>query len=198
MSQVNAMWRTICELANVDPEARGALDAVHLAVGEAVGRGTLQRITEGTQPRLASLTKLARALGTDAASLLAGSPSKSGGVSQVDQAVSQRTAIVPPKELVWEDLVGAVFEGQFILAIKGDALMPQYMPGQSGIWQAGATAKPGQPVLIRLPGERFELRYFEDRGATWAGVSQKVGHRDLTPERDGAEIVARLRYIDLD
>lgn len=201
MATPNALWRNICRLANVDPNARGALDAVHAAVGSVVGRGTIQRIAEGVQPRLASLSKLARALGVDAAQLLGETLSVREPYNvknHLAQELSQRTTIVPPKELVWEDLVTEAFEGQFILAIRGDALAPHFLPGQRGIWQAGSTARAGQPVLIRLPDESFELRIYESRGATWAGISPRTGHRTLTPQADQAEIVARLKYLDLD
>lgn len=180
---------------------RGALDAVHAAVGSSVGRGTIQRITEGTQPRLASISKIARALGVETADLLSENLTAREGYKvnhHLAHAVSHRIPIVPPQELIWEDLVRQTIEGQFILQIKGDALAPEFLPGQRGIWQAGNTARPGQPVLLCLPNDIFELRIFEDRGSTWAGVSPRTGHRTITPEVDEAEIVARLKYLDLD
>lgn len=201
MATTSVLWRNLCRLANVDPGMRGALDAVHAAVGRSVGRGTIQRITEGTQPRLTSLTKIARALGVETADLLSETLSvrESYNVnSSLAHAVSQRAPIVLPQELIWEDLVRETIQGQFILAIKGDSLAPDFLPGQKAIWQAGCTARPGQPVLLRLPDESFELRIFEGRGATWAGISPRPGHRTITPEADGAEIVARLKYLDLD
>lgn len=115
------------------------------------------------------------------------------------QAVSQRQPIVAPLTMVWEDLVSATIEGQFLLAVRGEALMPIYPPGQMAIWQAcdDTAANPGQAVLLKLPGDRFELRFLERRGSTWAGISQRVGFGELQPERDGATVVARLRYLDL-
>jgi len=114
-------------------------------------------------------------------------------------AVSHAAGIVPPKTMVWEDLVREKIEGQFVLAVRGEALMPTYPPGQLGIWQAcdHTAPNPGQAVLIQLPGSDFELRFYERRGPSWAGVSQRVGHAELQPQRDGATIVARLRYLDL-
>jgi hypothetical protein len=121
------------------------------------------------------------------------------GDALLAHSVSQRAAIVIPKTIVWEDLVRESIEGQFLLAVKGEALMPAYPPGQMAIWQAcdHTAAKPGQAVLVQLPGGRFELRFFEPRGTTWAGISQRVGHAELQPERDQAAVVARLRYLDL-
>lgn len=114
-------------------------------------------------------------------------------------AVSHRQSIVTPKTIVWEDLVKETIEGQFLLAVRGDALMPTYPPGQMAIWQAcdDKAASPGQAVLIKLPGDQFELRFLERRGGTWAGVSQRIGFGELQPERDQAVVVARLRYLDL-
>lgn len=121
------------------------------------------------------------------------------GGSALAHAVSHRQAIVTPKTMVWEDLVKELIEGQFLLAVKGDALMPTYPPGQMAIWQAcdDKAASPGQAVLIKLPGDQFELRFLERRGSTWAGVSQRIGFGELQPERDQAVVVARLRYLDL-
>lgn len=111
--------------------------------------------------------------------------------------MSQLQQIVPIEQIVWEDLVLDRIKGQFSMAVAGDALMPTYPPGQMAIWEAGDTAKPGQAVLIHLPGDRFELRFLESRGNTWAGVSQRLGHGELRPDRDGAKVVARLRFLDL-
>lgn len=117
----------------------------------------------------------------------------------LDHAVIHAPAIVAPKTIVWEDLVSFKLEGQFLLAVKGEALMPTYPPGQMAIWQAcdDTSVNPGQAVLIKLPDDRFELRFLERRGNTWAGISQRVGFGELQPERDQAEVVARLRYLDL-
>lgn len=114
-------------------------------------------------------------------------------------AVSHLQPIVTPRTIVWEYLVKEPIEGQFLLAVRGDALMPTYPPGQMAIWQAcdDKAASPGQAVLIKLPGDQFELRFLERRGGTWAGVSQRIGFGELQPERDQAVVVARLRYLDL-
>jgi transcriptional regulator with XRE-family HTH domain len=114
-------------------------------------------------------------------------------------AVSQRQQIVTPRTIVWEDLKLESIEGQFLMAVKGDALMPAYPPGQMAIWQAGDAdaANPGQAVLVHVPDRGFELRFLERRGSTWAGVSQRAGFGELQPERDQARVVARLRYLDL-
>lgn len=114
-------------------------------------------------------------------------------------AVSHRQPIVTPKTKAWGDLVRDEIDGQFLLAVKGEALMPVHPPGQLAIWQAcdHKEVNPGQAVLVWLPGDHFELRFFERRGGTWAGVSQRVGFGELLPDRDGAHVVARLRYPDL-
>lgn len=124
---------------------------------------------------------------------------RSSGQTLLAQAVSHRQSIVSPRTLVWEDMVIEDVHGQFILAIVGDALAPHYLPGQSGIWEAGGEGRPGRPVLLVDADGEFYLRLFEPRsGNSWAGVSQRVGHRELTPERDGVRLVARLKFLDLD
>lgn len=120
------------------------------------------------------------------------------GDSRLALAVSQRQPIVTPRTLVWEDLVIEDVQGQFVLVIVGDALAPHYMPGQSGIWEACSEGRPGQPVLLADLHQQFYLRLYEPRaGGSWAGLSQRIGHRELTPEADGVRVVARLRYLDL-
>lgn len=120
------------------------------------------------------------------------------GIAHVDHAVSERQPIVEPRMLVWEDLVVDDVKGQFIMAIEGDALAPLYLPGQSGIWEAGTAGKPGQPVLLADAAGAFYLRLYEPRpGGSWAGVSQRAGHTELVPELHGVRVVARMRYLDL-
>jgi hypothetical protein len=56
----------------------------------------------------------------------------------------------------------------------------------------------GKPVLLADSRDDLYFRLYQPRaGGSWAGVSQRVGHRELTPETDGVRIVARLRYLDL-
>lgn len=113
-------------------------------------------------------------------------------------ALSHRTPIVDSRTLVWEDMVIEDVTGQFLMAIVGDALAPDYLPGQAGIWEAGSEGRAGKPVLLVDERGDFFLRLYEPRaGGSWAGISQRVGHRTLTPEADGARIIARLRYLDL-
>ncbi len=120
------------------------------------------------------------------------------GGTPLAHAVSQRQQIVTPRKLVWEDLVIEDISGQFIMAIAGDVLSPHYLPGQTGIWEAGSEGRPGQPVLLTDAAGAFYLRLYEPRpGGSWAGVSQRVGHPELTPEQHGVRVVARLRYVDL-
>lgn len=197
----NQLWILLCKKAGIEPEERGALDRLH-EEQPAIGRGTYQRIKEGmTGLRVSTVERLSAAFGLSSREIIeavTGIPhSDEQDEPSVAQAVSHRRQIVAPRKIVWEDLVREVLDGLFEMEIVGDALAPGYLPGQSGIWEPGDKAKPGQPVLIKLPGDRFELRLMETRGATWAGVSQRPGHGELQPERDGAQIVARLRYVDL-
>lgn len=165
-------------------------------------RGT-KAITEGTWARICALHEVKPFLNGDTPAyglpdLLRDPPGLAAGESLLAYAVSQRQQIVTPRTIVWEDLVIEDVKGQFIMAIVGDALAPHFLPSQSGIWEAGAEAHPGQPVLLADESGSLFLRLFEPRAnGTWAGVSQRVGHRELTPEQDRVRLVARLRYLDL-
>lgn len=126
-------------------------------------------------------------------------PTSRYSVREVDHAVSQHPPILWQEPKVWEDLLRENIKGQFRMPVKGDALLPNHPGGQMAIWEAcdHTKANPGQAVLLWLPGDTFELRAFERRGASWAGVSQRLGYGELLPTRDGAEVVARLRFPDL-
>ena len=122
-----------------------------------------------------------------------------GQESPVAHAVIDRQPIVSPTTILWEQLSVDSISGQFLMAVQGDALMPTYPPGQMAIWQAcnSSAVQPGQAALIQLADGRYELRFFERRAKGWAGVSERRGHGELLPDRDGAQVVARLRYPDL-
>ena len=119
--------------------------------------------------------------------------------AEVAHALSQRPFILSEKPRIWEELVKETIRGQFRMAVKGEALLPNHPAGQMAIWEAGdhTSVNPGQAALLWLPGDRFELRFIEQSGNAWAGVSQRFGYGRLEPDRDGAEVVARLRYPDL-
>ena len=202
--------RTLGERLKFAREA-AKISQIELAKRVKTSPGSIGNYESNTRRSAKKVAEIAAALGVRALWLESGTgpmkdssgtpalPHLSGeDLPSVAQEVSHRTPIIPPRTISWEDLVSEKIEGQFLMAIVGDALAPDYLPGQMGIWQAGDTAKNGQPVLIRLPDDQFELRFYEGRGKAWAGVSERKGHRPLSPDEDGAEIVARLRYVDLD
>jgi hypothetical protein len=116
----------------------------------------------------------------------------------VARAVSERSHIVTPRTLIWGDFVLSEIQGEFVMAVAGDALAPHYLPGERGIWLACDYGRPGKAVLLVDEAEEFYLRIYEPRaGQSWAGVSGRPGqpgHRELTPERDGVRIVARILW----
>lgn len=201
MSKQPPIWITVCRLADVDPSAPGSLDAVHGALLNCVGRGTLQRMQSGGYPSLKSLEKIAHQLDVPWTELIAGheaarkhyrlaEPTPHYGA--LAHPASYLQPMMPPRTLVWEDLVVKELQGQFVLAIQGDALAPHYLPGERVVWEAADFGRPGRAVLLLGPGGEFHLRLFEPRGpGRWAGVSSRPGYRELTPEIDGVRIVAR-------
>lgn len=160
-------------------------------------------ITEGTWARICALREVRPFIGAATPAyalphLLRDPPVLTAGESPLAHAVSHRQQIVNPRTLVWEDLVADDIEGQFVMAVQGDALAPHFWPGQLGIWEAGPEGRPGQPVLLADTAGAFYLRLFEPRtSGQWAGISTRPGHRTLEPHADGVRVVARLRYIDL-
>lgn len=63
------LWVTICRRVRLPPTA--SVDRVRAAYGNVVGRGTIQRIQEGIDPRFATLRNLADQLGMHIAEFLA-------------------------------------------------------------------------------------------------------------------------------
>lgn len=59
-----ALWVTVCRTVSLPLTA--SVDVVHEAYGNAVGRGTIQRIQKGVKPQLASLHKMADKIGVSA------------------------------------------------------------------------------------------------------------------------------------
>lgn len=55
------LWVRLCTLSRLDP-ASASVDRLHAALGRCVGRGTIQRISEGVPPRLSSLQRIAEHL----------------------------------------------------------------------------------------------------------------------------------------
>lgn len=124
------------------------------------------------------------------------SPSAPSVIDDQAHAVSELKPIVRATLMVWEDLVLEKIKGQFLMAVQGEALMPTFPPGQMAIWEAGDFANPGQAVLLHMPDGSFKVRFYEVRGTSWAGISERKGFGELLPEKDGAQIVARLRFPD--
>lgn len=117
------------------------------------------------------------------------------GTSPVAHELIHRVPIVEPRTLIWGGFVLEDVRGEFIMAIGGDALAPHYLPGQRGIWEACDAGRPGKAVLLVDRDGEFHLRIYEPRGgASWAGISDWPGHRELQPERDGVRIVARIKW----
>lgn len=174
---------------------------MHQRLVSVIGRGTLQRIQAGTKPRMESLERIADALETDVSALTVAPtfPIHESGynLESLAHAVSERQVSFDPPKKVWEDLVQESITGRFYLAVHSEALAPKFAPGRLGLWEAGNTAEAGQPVLLQLADGAFHMRFFEPRSAaSWAGVSAQPGFRPLTPETDGARVLARMLYVD--
>ena len=143
-SQYSDLWLSICHRLDIDATKPGALDRAASALHPHIGRGTLQRIQQRAgEPRFESIKKIAKALGCSPTDLLAGThrsePAETDPESPLTSSipstalaheVSHRQPIVTPKTMVWEDLVKETIEGQFLLTVKGEALMPTWPPGQ--------------------------------------------------------------------
>ena len=92
------LWRALC--AHVRLPDDSSIDRVHVAYGKVVGRGTIQRIHDGTLPNLSSLKSLADHLHIDVVTLQTPpSPTHAKRVSEQAEpsAADAAPVILPPR-----------------------------------------------------------------------------------------------------
>jgi hypothetical protein len=112
-------------------------------------------------------------------------------------AAPERPFVVPARSSKEREALKASIPGMFKMPIVSAALGPRYPVGTQGIWQACGTATDGKPVLLLDQLGEWHLRLFERRsGECWVGVSHDPKCKTLSPEVDGVEIVARLRFVE--
>lgn len=109
------------------------------------------------------------------------------------QSVTQRGPIVRLRTVTWEQLVSEDFKEPFQLRIEGDALLPEYPAGTTGVFSPGASCRPGKPVLIQDGDGLFHLRIYQTgAGNRWRGISHQPGYDPLSNDADGVQLVAPM------
>ena len=94
--------------------------------------------------------------------------------------------------ITWEALVGNVPESLFVLALRDDALAPDYPKGTAVVWSKTRAPRPGRLVLVRDAHGRDHARLIQEGKAPgeWTAAALHRGFASLDPEGDGLTVLA--------
>lgn len=196
-----SLWLAVCRHVGLPPDS--SIDRVLAAYGEAVGRGTIQRIRDGDQPRLASLQKLADAIGLSDVRALLEDPATS--VSGVAQVLSYQPHEHPPL-IEWRTIVEAKTDLplRFRCEVPDGAL---WSPTEGGTAEGtpvvfactDAHPAPGVGILVEdSKGRRYVRIYRQGAAGQWLAAARNANYLSLESERDGLKLlaVAENRLLD--
>lgn len=100
-------------------------------------------------------------------------------------------------EITWESLVGNVPDSLFLLALRDDALAPDYPRGTAVVWSKTREPKPGRLVLVRDKYGRDHARAYHAGRAPgeWLAAARNPAFPSFEPEQDGLQILAVHRGV---
>lgn len=184
------LWTAI--LARIDPPLeKPTIDAVHEALGQVVGRGTVQRIRDGVDPSAKNMRKIAEHLGCLVGDLVddpAGSPAPTA--AGVALTLSHLTPIVQTRQVIWEDLKMVDLSSPVKAPLPDDAMGGQYPKGAVLEFDPTRPPRAGWPCLVRDGLGNFYCRdYVQGAGDHWQAVARSAGYLALD------SIANRLQYI---
>ena len=168
------LWELLCRAAEIDPDGRGALDAMFTA-HPVIGRGSYQRIREGSGGRqTATVEKLAEEFSLSIEAIMAAlrgelpnpdDPRK----PEVAHGLSHQPEQTPT--LTREKLMSGVeVNGEFWVELWDDAIGQELPRGTLTLWDAGLQPEVGDFVLIRTEDGRPHVRvYGESLAHGWQG-----------------------------
>lgn len=123
-------------------------------------------------------------------------PMRAGDLS-VAHAVSDLRPIVTIQKVTWEELPVADLNGKFELALKDDALAPDYPAGTAIRFDIKRPPRPGWPVLVKDASGAFFVRdYIEGAGGRWKAEARQRGFAALDSETDGLQLVGVMFGAD--
>lgn len=196
-----ALWESVCRAAGLPPDA--SIDRVLDAYQHSVGRGTLQRIRDGDSPRMASLEKLADAIGLSAVSGLL--PPPLGGVGAAG-SLSEPAMHEHPPLITWGDIVNSrePLPHRFRCEVPDDALWSSTEGGTPRgtpvvFVATSQPPTPGTGVIVEdRTGARYLRVYRLGLGERWLAAVRNPNYPALDSERDGLRIVAVAEHRMLD
>jgi len=115
----------------------------------------------------------------------------------VAHSVSDLRPIVTIPKVTWEELVAADLNGRFELALRDDALSPEYPAGTVIRFDAKRTPRPGWPVLVKDSAGTFYVRdYIEGAAGRWRAEARQRGYASLDSVADGLQLVGVMYGAD--
>lgn len=180
------------------------LSQAELARRAGVSAGTIGNHEADARDRPRDLLAIAAALGVDAEWLergtgpivwtktqhaVEGAPAYA---VQVAQTLSHRASSHSLPILSWEALMLDVPDSLFVLALRDDALAPQFPRGLAVVWSAGRKPAPGRLVLVRDKHGRDHARviYVASTPGQWRAVALNPAFPSFDPTDDGLTILA--------
>lgn len=115
----------------------------------------------------------------------------------VAHSVSDLQPIVTTQKVTWEGLSLADLSGRFELALRDDALAPEYPVGTCIRFDATRQPRPGWPVLVKDSAGAFYVRdYIEGSGGRWKAEARQRGYASLDSVADGLTLVGVMYGAD--
>jgi transcriptional regulator with XRE-family HTH domain len=115
----------------------------------------------------------------------------------VAHTVSDLRPIVTTQKVTWEELVAADLSGKFEIALRDDALAPDYPAGTTIRFDGARQARPGWPVMVKDSAGAFYVRdYIEGSAGRWTAAPRQRGYASLDSVSDGLQLVGVMYGAD--
>jgi hypothetical protein len=115
----------------------------------------------------------------------------------VAHSVSDLRPIVTIQKVTWEGLPLADLTGRFELALRDDALSPEYPTGTAIRFDAKRPPRPGWPVLVKDSAGAYYVRdYIEGAAGQWAATPRQRGYASLDSVAHGLQLVGVMYGAD--
>jgi len=112
------------------------------------------------------------------------------------QLLSLDSHTVPPRTLLWGDLMKTTLPRQFRVALPDDAMAPDAKAGELVEMDTGEKPRPGDGVLVQdAAGAIYFRKYRPGRGDAWTAYATNPDYPSLESERDGLEIIATMIHV---
>ena len=115
---------------------------------------------------------------------------RTGGLEA--QNLSQPIGSDAPILMSWEDIVNGEIREEFKLAVRDEAMTPDYMPGLEIVWSTRRLPKPGRLVLVRDKHDQVHIRrHMQGREpGQWLAVPSNSAYATFDSLADGLVVLA--------